>query len=100
MTEILLRHDSAGIATLTLNRPAARNALSMALMQALDTQLTAIAEDPAIKVVIIAANGPAFCARSDPPPPAPPMNSSSPSAPASCSASSTSPSRSSPRSTA
>jgi enoyl-CoA hydratase/carnithine racemase len=65
MTEILLRHDSAGIATLTLNRPAARNALSMALMQALDTQLTAIAEDPAIKVVIIAANGPAFCAGHD-----------------------------------
>jgi enoyl-CoA hydratase/carnithine racemase len=65
MTDILLRHDSDNIATLTLNRPAARNALSMALMQALDAQLTTIASDRAIKVVIIAANGPAFCAGHD-----------------------------------
>ncbi|HQT80360.1 MAG TPA: enoyl-CoA hydratase-related protein, partial [Rhodopila sp.] len=52
MTEILLRHDSDGVATLTLNRPDARNALSMGLMQALDKQLAAIAEDPAVRVVI------------------------------------------------
>ena len=65
MTEILLRHDSDGIATLTLNRPAARNALSLGLMEALDAELAAIAEDPAVKVVIIAANGPAFCAGHD-----------------------------------
>jgi enoyl-CoA hydratase/carnithine racemase len=65
MTDILLRHDSDNIATLTLNRPTARNALSMGLMEALDTQLAAIATDPAVKVVIIAANGPAFCAGHD-----------------------------------
>ena len=65
MTDILLRHDSDNIATLTLNRPAARNALSMGLMEALDTELQAIAVDPSIKVVIIAANGPAFCAGHD-----------------------------------
>jgi enoyl-CoA hydratase/carnithine racemase len=65
MPEILLRHDSEDIATLTLNRPEARNALSMALMQALDAELAAIATDPAVKVVIIAANGPAFCAGHD-----------------------------------
>ena len=65
MTEILLRHDSDGIATLTLNRPTARNALSLGLMEALDAELAAIAEDPAVKVVIIAANGPAFCAGHD-----------------------------------
>jgi enoyl-CoA hydratase/carnithine racemase len=65
MTEILLRHDNEGIATLTLNRPAARNALSMDLMLALDAELTAIADQPAVKVVIIAANGPAFCAGHD-----------------------------------
>ncbi len=65
MTEILLRHDSAAVATLTLNRPAARNALSLGLMEALDSQLAAIAEDRAVKVVIIAANGPAFCAGHD-----------------------------------
>ncbi len=65
MTEILLRHDSDHIATLTLNRPAARNALSLGLMEALDAELTAIATDATVKVVIIAANGPAFCAGHD-----------------------------------
>jgi enoyl-CoA hydratase/carnithine racemase len=65
MTDILLRHDSDNITTLTLNRPDARNALSMGLMEALDAELTAIADDPTVKVVIIAANGTAFCAGHD-----------------------------------
>jgi enoyl-CoA hydratase/carnithine racemase len=65
MTDILLRHDNEHIATLTLNRPAARNALSMGLMEALDGELAAIAEDRDVKAVIIAANGPAFCAGHD-----------------------------------
>jgi enoyl-CoA hydratase/carnithine racemase len=65
MTDILLRHDSDHIATLTLNRPAARNALSIPLMQALDDSLQAIATDPTIHVVILAAAGPAFCAGHD-----------------------------------
>jgi enoyl-CoA hydratase/carnithine racemase len=65
MTDILLRHDTDAIATLTLNRPAARNALSIDLMEALDGELTAIADDRRIKVVIIAANGPVFCAGHD-----------------------------------
>lgn len=62
---ILLRADAAGTATLTLNRPGARNALSMALMAALQDELEAIALDATIKVVVIAANGPAFCAGHD-----------------------------------
>src|SRR5258708_21603293 len=62
---LLLRHDQDGIATLTLNRPQARNALSLGLMEALDATLQAIAADPAIRVVVIAAAGPAFCAGHD-----------------------------------
>ena len=62
---ILLRTDADGIATLTLNRPAARNALSTGLMAALQAELDAIATDAAIRVVVIAANGPAFCAGHD-----------------------------------
>ncbi|HVZ08380.1 enoyl-CoA hydratase [Rhodopila sp.] len=65
MTDILQRRDHDGIATLTLNRPAARNALSLALMEALDAQLLAIGRDTSIHVVILAANGPAFCAGHD-----------------------------------
>jgi enoyl-CoA hydratase/carnithine racemase len=63
--EILLRRDAAGVATLTLNRPAARNALSVGLMGALRAELSAIADDAAVRVVVIAANGPAFCAGHD-----------------------------------
>jgi len=62
---ILLRQDREGIATLTLNRPQARNALSMALMAALQEALDAIASDPAVRVVVIAGAGPAFCAGHD-----------------------------------
>jgi enoyl-CoA hydratase/carnithine racemase len=65
MTEILLRDDRDGIVTLTLNRPAARNALSVPLMDALDAALASIATDQAARVVIIAASGPVFCAGHD-----------------------------------
>ena len=62
---ILTRDDRDGVATLTLNRPQARNALSMGLMAALDDALAAIGTDPAVHVVILAAAGPAFCAGHD-----------------------------------
>ena len=63
--DILRRRDEAGIAWLTLNRPAARNALSLALMQALDAELAAIATDQAVRVVVIGGAGTAFCAGHD-----------------------------------
>ena len=62
---VLLRADSDGVATLTLNRPAARNALSIRLMAHLQEQLEEIAEDRSVTVVVIAANGPGFCAGHD-----------------------------------
>ncbi len=62
---MLLRDDADGVATLTLNRPAARNALSSALMAQLHEQLEELAEDRSVKVVIIAGNGPALCAGHD-----------------------------------
>jgi len=62
---ILLRQDADGVATLTMNRPAARNALSVGLMAEMKRKIDAIAEDDAIRVVVIAANGPAFCAGHD-----------------------------------
>ncbi len=65
MTDMLLRRDSDNVALLTLNRPEARNALSMGLMTALDAALVAIGDDRSIHAVIIAANGPAFCAGHD-----------------------------------
>jgi len=62
---ILLREDRDGIATLTMNRPQARNALSMGLMGELLEGLSALARDASIKVVILAGAGPGFCAGHD-----------------------------------
>ncbi|MFT3808628.1 MAG: enoyl-CoA hydratase [Micropepsaceae bacterium] len=56
---------SPGVVRLTLNRPAQRNALSVELMTALEAALDATADDPAVRVVILSANGPAFCAGHD-----------------------------------
>ena len=64
-SDLLRRHDENGVATLTLNRPEARNALSMALMAALQAELDAIHASGAIRVVVIAGAGPAFCAGHD-----------------------------------
>ena len=61
----LLRRDEAGVATLTLNRPDQRNALSVGLMAALEAALAAIGDDRSIHVVVIAGAGPAFCAGHD-----------------------------------
>jgi enoyl-CoA hydratase/carnithine racemase len=62
---ILLREDHGPVAVLTLNRPATRNALSEALITSLTDALAAIAADSGIRAVLLAANGPAFCAGHD-----------------------------------
>jgi len=62
---ILLTEVKDGVATITLNRPQARNALSTELMSAVEAALEQVGGDPAAKVVVLAANGPAFCAGHD-----------------------------------
>jgi enoyl-CoA hydratase/carnithine racemase len=62
---ILLREDVDDVAILTLNRPAARNSLSEAMLEALRDALGAIANDRAMRAVIVTANGPAFSAGHD-----------------------------------
>jgi enoyl-CoA hydratase/carnithine racemase len=62
---VLSRSDRGGVATLTLDRPAARNALSVALMTALEAELAAIAADASVHVVVLAGAGPGFCAGHD-----------------------------------
>lgn len=61
---VLASRDGA-VLTLTLNRPQARNALSEGLMAALQAALDTAGHDPTARVVIIAANGPAFSAGHD-----------------------------------
>jgi enoyl-CoA hydratase/carnithine racemase len=62
---VLLREDKHGVATLTLNRPEARNAMSEALLAALSGEFDAIAKDRSVRAVIVAANGPVFSAGHD-----------------------------------
>ena len=62
---LVLRNDRNSVATLILNRPAARNALSVRLMSELQKQLDLITEDQAIKALVIGGAGPAFCAGHD-----------------------------------
>jgi enoyl-CoA hydratase/carnithine racemase len=62
---VLLREDVGEIAVLTLNRPQARNSLSEALIAELADALGKIATERAVRAVVLAANGPAFCAGHD-----------------------------------
>lgn len=62
---VLLRERDGDIAVLALNRPAARNSLSEALLIALSDAFKDIAADTSVRVVVLAANGPAFCAGHD-----------------------------------
>jgi enoyl-CoA hydratase/carnithine racemase len=62
---ILRSQDARGVVTLTLNRPHAFNALSEAMLTALHHELDAIGKDESARVVILAAEGKAFCAGHD-----------------------------------
>lgn len=62
---ILLREMLGPIAVLTLNRPGARNSLSVAMIASLHAELNDIRDDKAVRGVVLAANGPAFSAGHD-----------------------------------
>ena len=65
MSSMLSRTDNAGVATLTMERAQARNALSMELMTELLEVFKAISKDTTIKAVILRGAGPVFCAGHD-----------------------------------
>lgn len=63
---LVLRHDRAdGLTTLTLNRPGQFNSLSKDMLTAVKAELDAIAGNDAVRVVVIAGAGKAFCAGHD-----------------------------------
>jgi fructose-1-phosphate kinase PfkB-like protein len=59
---VLLVEKSAAIATLTLNRPQAKNALSHELRAALAEAVEQLEADPQVRVLILTGAGDAFCA--------------------------------------
>jgi enoyl-CoA hydratase/carnithine racemase len=62
---ILRSKDARGVVRLTLNRPQAFNALSEAMLTVLQREFDAISSDESVRVVVIAAEGKAFCAGHD-----------------------------------
>ena len=64
-TEDLLGSLSDGVATLTMNRPQARNAMSGEMTSALATVLADLELDPAVKCIVLTGAGKGFCAGGD-----------------------------------
>ena len=63
--DLILEERRGAVAILTLNRPSARNALSLAMIAALHGAIERMSRDESVSVVILAAAGPAFCAGHD-----------------------------------
>lgn len=62
---ITLAADARGIATLRLNRPEKHNTLSGKMIEELTAAASLIADDPQVRVVILASTGESFCAGGD-----------------------------------
>ena len=62
---LLAERDARGVVSLTLNRPQSFNALSEAMLEALQAALDRVAVDEAARAVVIRATGKAFCAGHD-----------------------------------
>jgi enoyl-CoA hydratase/carnithine racemase len=62
---VVVEQREHGIRWLRLNRPSARNALSLAMLDALGDELAAAQEDHDVRVLVLAGNGPGFCAGHD-----------------------------------
>ena len=65
MTNQLIETIDRGVATLTMNRPEARNAMSGEMMDAMQRALPRLAADASVRVVVLTGAGGAFCAGGD-----------------------------------
>ena len=65
MTPVVVTTRSGGVATITLNRPEAKNALNMAVKSELAAAIKDVANDHAVRAVVLTGSGDAFCAGGD-----------------------------------
>ncbi len=65
MTQRILLQVESGIATLSLNRPDVMNAMDGETMIELRAASELVAQDPAVRVIVLRGEGPAFCAGGD-----------------------------------
>ena len=61
----LIETFAEGVTTLTMNRPDARNAMTGEMIQGLLEALPRLAQDPAVRCVVLTGAGGAFCAGGD-----------------------------------
>ena len=62
---MLLIEKKGAVARITLNRPEVRNAFDDALISRLHESFVSLDEDDSVRAVVLAGNGPAFCAGAD-----------------------------------
>jgi 2-(1,2-epoxy-1,2-dihydrophenyl)acetyl-CoA isomerase len=65
VSDTLLLDHTGGVATLTLNRPESMNSLSLELKEALVAALAEVRDDAAVRAVVLAGAGRAFCVGQD-----------------------------------
>jgi enoyl-CoA hydratase len=66
VSEAAILFDVRGaVAWLTFNRPKAMNSINLEMMELLEEFIPKVAEDPAIRVLVVTGRGPAFCAGAD-----------------------------------
>jgi len=65
MSACIVRERDGAVATIVLNRPERRNALSLALIEQLTATLDELERDESLRVVVLGARGPAFCSGHD-----------------------------------
>ena len=62
---LLFDRTEPGVAVITLNRPEARNALCLLLIRELTSALAALANDAAVRAIVLTGSGPVFCSGHD-----------------------------------
>jgi len=62
---LLIARPQPGVAVVTMNRAAARNSLSLAMIDALHAGIVELGKDASVSAIVLAADGPAFCAGHD-----------------------------------
>lgn len=63
--ELLIERPQQGVAVVTMNRVAARNSLSLSMIDGLHAAVSELAEDSGVAAIVLAANGPVFSAGHD-----------------------------------
>ncbi len=62
---LLVARPEPGVAVLTMNRAASRNSLSLAMIEAVNISVVELGKDTAVAAIVLAADGPVFCAGHD-----------------------------------